>query len=60
MSAGERLEMLVSASRLAGRVIIVTTETIDDSIDQAGLAIQDRCTVRKGSFVRQVISCVTR
>jgi tRNA G10 N-methylase Trm11 len=60
MPAGERLEMLLSASRLAGRVIIVTTEMIDDSINQAGLAIQDRCTVRKGSFIRQVISCMSR
>ncbi|MFC5651348.1 TRM11 family SAM-dependent methyltransferase [Paenibacillus solisilvae] len=57
LSAGERLDMLLSARRLAKRVLIVTTETIDDTIMEAGLHIVDRCTVRKGSFSRQIIAC---
>ncbi|BBH22781.1 methyltransferase [Paenibacillus baekrokdamisoli] len=57
MTSNERLEMLVSASKLARRIIVVTTETIDASIEQAGLLIIDRCVVRKGSFARQVIVC---
>ncbi|QHW35064.1 RNA methyltransferase [Paenibacillus rhizovicinus] len=53
----ERLAMLRSARRLADKVVIVTTEPIDEAISQAGLRITDRCTVRKGKFQRQVIAC---
>ncbi|WP_227872224.1 TRM11 family SAM-dependent methyltransferase [Paenibacillus albus] len=53
----ERLAMLQSARRLAARVVIVTTETIDEDIAAARLAITDRCVVRKGKFERQVIVC---
>jgi tRNA G10 N-methylase Trm11 len=57
ISAGERLEILESARRLADRIVIVTTGMIDDSLAQAGLVIEDRCVVRKGRFERQIILC---
>ncbi|REE78777.1 tRNA G10 N-methylase Trm11 [Paenibacillus taihuensis] len=53
----ERLAMLQSARRLAARVVIVTTEPIDDDIAAARLVVTDRCVVRKGKFERQVIVC---
>lgn len=53
----ERLAMLQGACRLAARVVIVTTETIDEDIDEARLKVTDRCVVRKGKFERQVIVC---
>ncbi|QYR24381.1 RsmD family RNA methyltransferase [Paenibacillus sp. sptzw28] len=55
ISAGERLEMLESARRLAGRIVIVTTGNIDGSLARAGLVIEGRCVVRKGRFERQII-----
>ncbi|WP_256256573.1 TRM11 family methyltransferase [Paenibacillus sp. BC26] len=57
LPSAERLAMLRSAGRLAERVIIVTTELIDDDIAEAGFIITDRCIVRKGRFERQVIAC---
>ncbi|WP_240633335.1 TRM11 family SAM-dependent methyltransferase [Paenibacillus montanisoli] len=57
LPSAERLAMLRSAGRLAERVILVTTELIDDDIAEAGFAIADRCVVRKGRFERQIIAC---
>jgi tRNA G10 N-methylase Trm11 len=57
-SPEDQLEMLQSARRFARRVVIVTTEIIDELIVKAGFFIQDRCTVNKGSFSRQVIVCI--
>ncbi|UVI30823.1 TRM11 family SAM-dependent methyltransferase [Paenibacillus spongiae] len=57
MPPEERLDMLSSARRLARRIVIITTEVIDDDVDQAGLVIRDRCAVRKGRFERQVLVC---
>lgn len=53
----ERLAMLRSAHRLARRVVIVTTEAIDDAIAAADLRIADRCVVRKGKFARHIFVC---
>ncbi|MBM7568991.1 TRM11 family SAM-dependent methyltransferase [Paenibacillus sacheonensis] len=53
----ERLAMLRSARRLARRIVIVTTETIDEAIAEAGLRIADRCVVRKGKFERHILCC---
>jgi tRNA G10 N-methylase Trm11 len=54
----EQLEMLQSARSFAHRVVIVTTEFIDELIIKADFFIQDRCIVSKGSFSRQVIVCI--
>jgi 16S rRNA G966 N2-methylase RsmD len=54
---GERLAMLRGAHRLARRIVIVTTETIDGAIAEAGLRTTDRCVVRKGKFERHIIAC---
>lgn len=57
LPAEAQLEMLVSARRFADKVIIITIETIDDYIEEAGFIIKDRCRARKGSFSRQVLIC---
>ncbi|WP_258171091.1 TRM11 family methyltransferase [Paenibacillus sp. R14(2021)] len=53
----ERLAMLRSVRGLARRIVIVTTEPIDEAITQSGMRIEDRCVVRKGKFERQIIAC---
>ncbi|GIP40124.1 methyltransferase [Paenibacillus sp. J31TS4] len=53
----ERLELLTSARRLAVRAVIVTTEPIDEAIRAAGFRIEDCCSVRKGTFERQILVC---
>ena len=49
--------IITNASRIAKRVIIVTIETMDHMIDQAGLSIIDRAVLKKGKFERQVLVC---
>lgn len=53
----EQLRILSNAKRLAPRVVLVTTENIDELIREAGFRIVDRCEIPKGKLVRQVILC---
>lgn len=53
----EKLELLQSAKRIADKAVIVTLEDVDDAVRDAGLAIDDRCEVKKGRFVREVLVC---
>jgi tRNA G10 N-methylase Trm11 len=53
----EQLAILQSARRLAQRVVVITTETIDAVLKTAGFTIEDRCTLRKGTFARHIIVC---
>ncbi|AOZ94703.1 RNA methyltransferase [Paenibacillus crassostreae] len=53
----EQLSLLRHARRIANKVIVITIETIDDMITEAGFVITDRCTANKRSFARQVIVC---
>jgi 16S rRNA G966 N2-methylase RsmD len=53
----EKLELLQSAKRIADKAVIVTLEDVDDAIRDAGLSIEDRCEVKKGRFVREVLVC---
>ncbi|MCV9888252.1 TRM11 family SAM-dependent methyltransferase [Metabacillus halosaccharovorans] len=52
-----QLEMLKSARGFAGKVVVITTETIDALIERAGFTITDRCVAKKGSFSRQILVC---
>ncbi|WP_068786833.1 TRM11 family SAM-dependent methyltransferase [Paenibacillus phocaensis] len=54
LPTAERRRMLDSVRRIAARAVLVSTEPLERDIAEAGLAITDRCTVRKGHFVRQV------
>ncbi|TDG00279.1 TRM11 family SAM-dependent methyltransferase [Paenibacillus piri] len=58
LSQEERLDMLRGARRLARRVLVIATETIDDDLAQAGFFIIDRCDVKKGRFSRQLMVCI--
>ncbi|MBP3951052.1 TRM11 family SAM-dependent methyltransferase [Bacillus suaedae] len=53
----EKLSMLKSARRFTNNVIIITIETIDSIITEAGFKIIDRCVARKSGFIRHVIVC---
>ncbi|ANF98784.1 RNA methyltransferase [Paenibacillus bovis] len=53
----ERLDMLLSAARLAGRVLIISTEAIDASIRSAGMQIHEVCHIRKSHFTRYLWLC---
>jgi len=53
----EQLSLLKHTHRFASKVVIITIETIDDMIQEAGFTIIDRCVAKKRSFTRQVIVC---
>lgn len=50
--------LLEQARRIANKVVIVSVGDIDHMLNQIGFTIVDRCTTRKGSFVRQIIVCI--
>lgn len=53
----EQLEILKEARRFTKKVIVVTIETIDHMLEEAGFVITDRCVAKKGHFHRQVLVC---
>ncbi|AWB43649.1 RNA methyltransferase [Paenibacillus sp. CAA11] len=57
LTKDEQLELLHSAYRLAERVVIISAEPADEAIREAGLQIQQRCSICKGRFVRQLLLC---
>lgn len=57
ISEEEQLALLGHARRLAGTAVLITTETVDHLIGQAGFTIAERCVMKKGSFTRQVMVC---
>jgi tRNA G10 N-methylase Trm11 len=53
----EQVQMLRSAKRLARKIVVISTEAIDEIIKLVGLKIVDRCTIRKSTFVRELLVC---
>ncbi|MGE5626456.1 MAG: TRM11 family SAM-dependent methyltransferase, partial [Actinomycetes bacterium] len=58
ISEENQQEIIKEARRIADKAVIVTMETMDEMIEQAGFQMVDRCIVKKGSFSRQVLVCV--
>jgi tRNA G10 N-methylase Trm11 len=57
MTIETRQQMLKAVFRFSDRTVIVSSEQLEQDIVQAGGHIQNKCTVRKGSFVRSVWLC---
>jgi 16S rRNA G966 N2-methylase RsmD len=51
----QQLEILKHARRLSLRLVIVTTEDLDELVTAAGCCIIDRCSVPKGNLIRQIL-----
>ncbi|MFJ7406092.1 MULTISPECIES: TRM11 family SAM-dependent methyltransferase [unclassified Lysinibacillus] len=56
-SREDQFEIVKHARRIAEQVVIVTIETIDDLLADAGLVIVDRCIAKKQRFLRQILLC---
>ena len=56
-SREDQFEIVKHARRIADKVVIVTIETIDDLLADAGLVIVDRCIAKKQRFLRQILLC---
>jgi tRNA G10 N-methylase Trm11 len=57
-SPEDQLSILKHARRFADKVVVVTIDTIDQMIEEAGFEIIDRCIVQKGYFKREIIVCL--
>jgi tRNA G10 N-methylase Trm11 len=53
----EQFSILKHARRIANKVVVITIETIDDMIRDAGFEITDRCVAKKQLFSRQILIC---
>lgn len=58
ITSEEQFSILQEARRIASKVIVITIETIDEMIANAGLTITDRCVAKKGLFSRQILVCL--
>lgn len=57
ITSEEQLEMLQSTRQFAKKAVIITIESIDSIIRDAGFDIVDRCDIRKGKLIRHVMVC---
>ncbi|MBU8906206.1 RsmD family RNA methyltransferase [Desertibacillus haloalkaliphilus] len=57
LDPNEQLSMLQHARTFTDKLVVITIETIDSIIIEAGFDIIDRCVAKKAGFTRQVIVC---
>jgi len=53
----DQLSILKHARPFSKKLVVVTIETIDHMIEEAGFHIIDRCVAKKGIFSREVLVC---
>ncbi len=57
ISVEGQFAIIKEARRFAKKLIVITIDTIDHMIIEAGYTITDRCVVKKGHFERQILVC---
>ncbi|ETP69955.1 hypothetical protein G159_04435 [Planococcus glaciei CHR43] len=53
----EQQEILSHALPFAEKLLVVTIESIDHMIEEAGFTVTDRCIAKKGLFLREILVC---
>ncbi|MDJ0331437.1 RNA methyltransferase [Planococcus sp. S3-L1] len=53
----DQLGILKAAYPITEKLVVVTIETMDHMIKEAGFAITDRCIAKKGLFLREIVVC---
>ena len=53
----EQASIVHETRRIADKAVIITIETIDQVIEEAGFRIEARCEAIKGHFSRQILVC---
>ncbi|MCM3619065.1 RNA methyltransferase [Sutcliffiella horikoshii] len=53
----DQLAILKHARRFAKKVVVITIETMDNMVKEAGFRITDRCETQKGYFTREILVC---
>lgn len=57
ITADGQQDIIKEARRITKKIVIVTIDTIDHMIEEAGFEIIDRCVARKGTFSREIVLC---
>ena len=53
----DQLAILKDAHPFTEKLLVVTIETMDHMIEEAGFVVTDRCTAKKGMFLREILVC---
>lgn len=53
----DQLAILKDAHPFTEKLLVVTIETMDHMIEAAGFVVTDRCTAKKGMFLREILVC---
>lgn len=53
----DQLSILRHAHPFTEKLLVVTIETIDHMVQEAGFQIVDRCIAKKGLFEREILMC---
>lgn len=53
----DQFMILKHARSFTDKVVVLTIDTIDEMVKEAGFEIKDRCIAKKGVFSRQVLVC---
>jgi len=57
VSREDSMTILRHARRIAGRILVIAIEPIDDQLADAGFTVLDGCVARKSSFTRHIRLC---
>lgn len=53
----DQLSILKSAHPFAEKLLVVTLDSLDHMIEEAGFAVTDRCIAKKAGFSREILVC---
>ncbi|MBD8015923.1 TRM11 family SAM-dependent methyltransferase [Planococcus wigleyi] len=53
----DQLAILKDAHPFTEKLLVVTIETMDHMIEEAGFVVTDRCIAKKGMFLREILVC---
>lgn len=53
----DQLALILNTRRIANKAVIISVDPIDEMLASVGFTILDRCTTRKGNFIRHIIVC---
>lgn len=59
VTPGEQESIIKKAAEICNKLVIVTFEDMQNMIEGSGFRIIDRCSVKKGGFIRHINVCIS-
>ncbi|WP_394120108.1 TRM11 family SAM-dependent methyltransferase [Planococcus donghaensis] len=56
-TSADQLAILKDAYPFTEKLLVVTIETMDHMVEEAGFVVTDRCIAKKGLFLREILVC---